>query len=423
MSVSELSQLISNALERRLGTVDVTGQINGPKLGNHWYFTISDGDSKIDCVMWAPKVSAMKTAQLRKWTPEQGDQVVVRGKVGHFAKYGKTQLYVDRMKLAGEEKGKLQQEFDALVKELRGKGWFEDEHKKPIPNYPRKIAVITSKTSAAVRDVIETARQRWAAVELIIVNVPVQGDTAAPMIIEAIQRVDRCAAKLQVDAIIVTRGGGSLEELWTFNDRGVVEAAFECNTPIVCAIGHESDTFIIELVSDLRASTPTQAAMMLVPDCEELSQMIEHYEIRLSNVAIRSIERATSDVQQHSSSLVTVTTSALHAKSSLLSVLSEKLVARRPHSLVQQRQKRMLTLHANLTASVKQSMSDRLSRIGTLESHLDATDPLEVLQRGFTLTQDSSGKLVRSSKTVKKGQQIQTVLTDGTIDSKVECTS
>ena len=162
---------------------------------------------------------------------------------------------------------------------------------------------------------------------------------------------------------------------------------------------------------------------MLVPDCEELSQMIEHYGIQLSNVAIRSIERATSDVQQRSSSLVTVTASALHAKSSPLSALSEKLVARRPHSLVQQRQKRMLTLHSNLTAAVKQSMSDRLSRIGTLESHLEATDPFEVLQRGFTLTQDSSGKLVRSSKTVKKGQQIQTVLADGTIDSKVECTS
>ncbi|MDP7006331.1 MAG: exodeoxyribonuclease VII large subunit [Phycisphaerales bacterium] len=422
LSVSELSQKISDTLEGRIGRVDVTGQINGPKLGNHWYFTLTDGDSKIDCVMWASAVSSLRTGDLSDWMPEQGDKVVVRGRVGHYSKYGKTQIYVDRMKPVGEEKGKLQIEFEKLVKELREKGWFNQEHKKPLPRYPRKIAVITSKTSAAVRDVIETSRQRWPYIELLIVNVPVQGDFAVPKIIEAIHRVDRCASKLEVDAIIVTRGGGSLEELWSFNDRGVVEAAFRCKTPLVSAIGHESDTSIIELVSDLRASTPTQAAMVLVPEADELSQMIEHLKVRLSSFIQRTIERTSSNLKQMQVTLGSKVATNLHSKNTRISSLSEQLVAKRPHSLLQKRQKRLLTLKSKLQTVVTKEMSRCSATIETLNKHLVAIGPTAVLKRGFTITRDKSGKLVRSCRDVKKGQQIQTVLADGTIESKVECT-
>ncbi len=422
VSVSQLSKRIHETLEGRIGRIDVVGQINSPKLGNHWYFTLADEEAKIDCAMWASRVSTIRSAEFEGGKPKQGDMVIVRGTVGHYAKYGKTQMYVERMKSAGDEKGSLQKEFDALVKELREKGWFEQEHKKPLPQYPRKIAVITSATSAAVRDVIETARQRWTAVELLIVNVPVQGNAAVPSIIDALRRVDCCASNMNIDAIIVTRGGGSLEELWSFNDRGVVEAAFQCKTPIVSAIGHESDTSIIELVSDLRASTPTQAAMALVPDRDELAQMIDHNEVRLAGLVKRAIENGASRVQQGATMLAASIRACVHRKRSQIAALSEALTARRPHNLIQKRQKRALTLEVSLKTHIEQRIAQSISRIDLLKGKLEAIDPTCVLQRGFSLTEDASGKLIRTPKDVQKGQKIRTVLAGGTIESEVECT-
>ena len=420
ISVSELSGRIHNTLEGRIGKVDVEGQINSPKLGHHWYFTLTDGEAKIDCAMWASRVSAIRPAG---WEPTQGDQVVVRGTVGHYAKYGKTQIYVEQIKPAGDEKGKLQQSYDALIKELQTAGWSDDAHKKRLPKYPKRIAVITSASSAAVRDVIETARQRWPAVALLIVNVPVQGEAAAPSIIDALQRVDIAASKLGIDAIIVTRGGGSLEELWSFNDRGVVEAAFNCNTPIVAAIGHESDTTIIELVADHRASTPTQAAMVLVPDADELRQMVQHFASRLESSMKMKIERSTAKVTNASRSISSGTSIGLHAKSTRIASLLETLMARRPHTLVARRQKRFLTLTSNLHSCIERNMTQRVHRIEASATSLEAIGPIAVLQRGFSLTQDEDGSIVRSITDVKEGQNIQTVVSDGTIDSTVKCSA
>lgn len=420
ISVSELSGRIHNTLEGRIGKVDVEGQINNPKLSHHWYFTLADGDSKIDCAMWASRVSAIRPAG---WEPSQGDQVIVRGAVGHYAKYGKTQIYVERIKPAGDEKGKLQQEYDALIKELQEAGWFDVTHKKPLPTYPKRIAIITSKSSAAVRDVIETARRRWPAVGLLIVNVPVQGVASAPSIIDALQRVDNAADKLGIDAIIVTRGGGSLEELWSFNDRGVVEAAFNCNTPIVAAIGHESDTSIIELVADHRASTPTQAAMVLVPDADELSQMIQHFASKLESSVQRKIERGTARVHQSSVTMAASASSNVHSRSSRIATIVESLMARRPHVLVRARQKRVLTATSNLKSSIDRNMASKSHWIDERAASLDAIGPMAVLHRGYSLTQDEDGSIVRSITNVKTGQHIQTVVSDGTIDSTVKCSS
>ncbi len=423
LTVSELSKKIDDTLQGEIGRIDVVGQINSPKLGNHWYFTLADEESKIDCAMWASRVTTIGSGEFEGGKPKQGDLVIIRGTLGHYAKYGKTQMYVERMKSAGDEKGSLQQAFDALVLELRDKGWFSEEHKKALPAYPRKIAVITSATSAAVRDVIETARQRWTGVELLVVHVPVQGNAAVASIINALEKVDANAKSMQIDAIIVTRGGGSLEELWSFNDRGVVEAAFRCETPIVAAIGHESDTSIIELVADLRASTPTQAAMVLIPDSDELLQMVDHFNLRLTSGAIRAIEHGQSKIKHAQATLTSVCSSQLHLKNAKVASLSESLTARRPHALLQKRQKTALTLSSALQTYTKQRIALSTSKIDTLQGKLDAIDPKVVLQRGFSLTEDASGKLIRSGKDVADGQKIRTVLARGTIESKVECTT
>ncbi|MBC8200510.1 MAG: exodeoxyribonuclease VII large subunit [Planctomycetes bacterium] len=423
ITVSQLSKKINETLEGRIGRIDVVGQINSPKFMNHWYFTLADEDAKIDCAMWASSVSTIKNGEFEGGKPKQGDMVVIRGMLGHFAKYGKTQLYVERMKSAGDEKGSLQKAFDELVLELREKGWFDEAHKKQLPQYPRKIAVITSKTSAAVRDVIETARQRWSVTELLVVNVPVQGNAAVPSIMHAIESVDKAAETLGIDAIIVTRGGGSLEELWSFNDRGVVEAAFRCNTPIVSAIGHESDTSIIELVSDLRASTPTQAAMALVPDRDELSQMVEHFNLRLSSVAKLQVERGQSRVRHQVAGVCAIANGQLHKKASRISALSEALTARRPGALVQKRKGRVSTLSTALKTYSHQTIERARAGIDAMAGKLDAIDPSVVLERGFSLTEDASGNLIRRAQDVKEGQKIRTVLAHGTIESEVECTS
>ncbi len=423
ISVSQLSKQIHETLEGRIGRIDVVGQINSPKCTNHWYFTLADENAKIDCAMWASRVSTIKSGEFEGGKPKQGDMVIIRGTVGHYAKYGKTQMYVERMKLAGEEKGSLQKEFDELVIELREKGWFDQGHKKALPSYPRKIAVVTSATSAAVRDVIETARQRWTAVELLIINVPVQGTKAVPSIIEALQRIDTLSDEMGIDAIIVTRGGGSLEELWSFNDRGVVEAAFQCKTPIVSAIGHESDISIIELVSDLRASTPTQAVMALVPDSDELSQLVEHTNVRLSGIVTRAVEVCTSQAEQMATKLISSSIEVVHKKARYVASLSEALTARRPHALIQQRQKRVITLGSYLKNNSEFQIARAISRLDTIEGKLEAINPKQVLLRGFSMTQDNSGHLIRSTEEVKEGQKIKTILAGGAIESKVECTS
>jgi len=236
-----------------------------------------------------------------------------------------------------------------------------------------------------------------------------------------LQRVDSAATKLHIEAIIVTRGGGSLEELWSFNDRDVVEAAIQCNTPIVAAIGHESDTTIIELVADHRASTPTQAAMVLVPDAQELKQMVHHYAMRIDGEVNRSIDRSIVRLRHALHSLARATASGLHAKKVRIAALAESLATRRPHALMQTRQKRLLNCRSNLRSSIQREMTHRKHRIETLASCLEATGPSKVLRRGFTLTQNASGKIVRSASDVREGEQITTVLADSTIKSKVEC--
>lgn len=420
MTVSDLSKKIHTVLDARVGQIDVVGQVNKPTFKHHWYFSLTDGEASIDCAMWASKTSGVEP---KGWKPKQGDQVIIRGRVGHYAKYGKTQMYVECMKPAAQEKGDLQQKYEALLKELREAGWFDEANKKPLPTYPRRIAVITSANSAAVRDVIETARQRWPAIPLLIVNVPVQGDAAAAAITKAIQRVDNAAESLQIDAIIVTRGGGSLEELWSFNERTVAEATYAAKTPIVAAIGHESDTSIIELVADHRASTPTQAAMILVPDSNELLQMVDHFASRLYTTTRRVIELGAGRIQQMQHQLYGVMRNWVHQKVRFVAALNEALSAKRPHAVLRARQERFMQADAAFVATVTRSLTTHSQRIETLAGRLEAIGPQAVLQRGFSLTQDANGKVIRSFKEAKEGQKIISVLADGSINSRVECAS
>ncbi len=391
MTVSEVADLIRSTLENHMPSpLRVIGQVSNLSNHKHWYFSLKDEQAVVSCVAW---VSAARSFG---FVPAEGDEVVATGHVTHYGPQGRTQFYVSRLEPVGA--GALELKFRAMCDELRRLGYFDAQHKKPMPVFPRRIAVITSAGGAAVHDVISTAAQRCRAVGLLIVDVRVQGDGAAEQVAAAIRRIDADARRLGIDAILVTRGGGSVEDLWAFNERVVADAVHECRLPLLAAIGHESDTTVIELVADVRAATPTQAVMRLIPSADELTGQLDHLDRRLRLLVRRHVER-------HRQRLDTAARSAL---------------LRDPGALVQQARERIATLAGRLGRATAVHVRRRRERIEALGRQLTAVDPHGVLARGYSYTTTESGALVASVKDVSDGDRIVTRLRDGSIDSVVK---
>jgi exodeoxyribonuclease VII large subunit len=456
LTVSELAAVIKSTLEQRIPSpIRVLGQVSNLSVRNHWYFSLKDESAVVSCVAWSSAVKKIG------FSPKDGDEVVATGHVSHYAPQGRTQLYVRELKPVGA--GALQIAFESMCAELRGLGYFEPERKKALPTFPRQIAVITSATGAAVQDVIATAAHRCPAVGLVLVDVRVQGDGAAEDVARAIRWVDREHERLGVDAIVVTRGGGSIEDLWAFNERIVADAAFGCSIPLVAAIGHESDTTVIELVADVRAATPTQAAMRLVPSNEELAKQVDHLDHRLTFLTHRRLEQAAEHLRmlvRHV--LFREPQTLVDAAWKRLSVLDvglnrtirsrfahdryrfEQLAGqwnrRRPHEILGDRHERIAVLADRLERATRLRIDQRprlrqserqlnqattrrvheaTQRLNAMERELIAVDPRQVLRRGYSFTTDPSGNLIRSVMHVRQGDPIRTHLSDGTIDSVV----
>jgi exodeoxyribonuclease VII large subunit len=432
LTVGELAGLIRRALEERLpAPLRVAGEVSNLRTPGHWYFSLKDDEAVVACVAWA------STVRRFSFTPRDGDAVVATGYVSHFESQGRTQFYVQALAPLGA--GALEQRFRAMCDELRRLGYFDDARKKPLPLLPRRVAVITSAAGAAVHDVVTTAAQRCRAVAILVVDVPVQGAGSGAAIAAAIAAVDARREELEIDAIIVTRGGGSAEDLAAFNERAVADAAFACRLPLVAAIGHESDTTVIELVADVRASTPTQAAMRVVPDAEELARQIEHLAHRLRLVARRRLDLAQQRLADRR-----VTGAVRHAVArarARVERLAAALARLRPAAIVAARHERVAVLAHRLDAAVRRrtdargavaDLADRLraalrrrlergrDRVEQWRRALAALDPAEVLRRGFSYTTDESGAVVRSARSVRAGAMIRTHLADGAVDSRVE---
>jgi exodeoxyribonuclease VII large subunit len=456
LTVSELAAVIKSTLEQRIPSpIRVVGQMSNLSVRNHWYFSLKDESAVVSCVAWS------SAAKKFGFSPKDGDEVVATGHVSHYAPQGRTQLYVRQLKPVGA--GALQIAFEKMCAELRGLGYFEPERKKALPTFPRRIAVITSATGAAVQDVIATAAHRCPAVGLVLVDVRVQGEGAAEDVARAIRWVDREHERLGVDAILVARGGGSIEDLWAFNERMVADAAFSCSIPLVAAIGHESDTTVIELVADVRAATPTQAAMRLVPSNEELGKQVEHLDHRLTFLTRRRLEQAAERLRmlekhvlfREPRTLVDEARKRLNALDVGLNRIVrsrfahdryrfEQLAGRwdrlRPHEILGERHERIAVLADRLERSTRQRIDQRprlrqferqlhraatrhvrqaRQRLAAMERELVAVDPRQVLRRGYSYTTDATGQLVRSIQHVHAGDPIRTHVSDGTIDSIV----
>ena len=435
LSVSEVTARIKAVLESHTDRpLRVVGEVSNFNDRGHWYFSLKDEKDVLSCVMWSSASKKMG------FVPERGLSVVATGRLDYYGPQGKLQLYVDRLEPVGA--GALELRYQQLVEQLRERGWFDAEAKRELPGFAEHVAVVTSATSAAVADVIKTARQRWAGCKLSVVDVRVQGEGAAGEVAAAIGALSREAEGRGIDAIIVTRGGGSLEDLWAFNEVVVAEAIRACAVPVVAAIGHETDVTIAELVADRRCSTPTQAAMAVVPDGGVEAERVGQIRDRLvggvkrrgevAKLKLAAIERMEMfrtpagpivlrrrDVEHVRQRLVAAMETRLGREKVGLAEKERVLATVEPGGVLDRARERVAGLRERLVVAGRGAVEKQTGRLEALERQLEAIGPQRVLERGYSLTLDAEGRVVDSVDAVKQGDRVRTRVADGSFESEV----
>lgn len=386
LTVSELNNLIKALIDSEplLGNVCVRGELSNYKIypSGHHYFTLKDKESSMRCVMF--KGSALKL----RFSPESGMSVTAFGRVSVFPRDGAYQLYCTELMPQGM--GDLQIAYEQLKAKLASEGLFDASHKKKLPKYPKKIAIITSSAGAAVHDMIRILNHRWPLTKVILLPVRVQGVEAPPEIVGAIRYAN---AHKVADLIITGRGGGSIEDLWAFNDERVARAIYDSEIPIISAVGHEPDVTISDYVADLRASTPSNAAELAVPDISEMRDALHSYGIRASQ-ALRKL------------------TTRLSVR---LNDLKSHRVLQDPMAYVSDRQNELDYISGRLVSAFeKQILSDR-GKFAELTGSLDALSPLKVLSRGYAIAEKEDGKYIRSIEDVNPNDRMKLTVFDGNI--------
>jgi len=371
----------------------VTGEISNlsrPASG-HLYLTLKDSEAQLKAVIWR------STAARLKFQLNDGLDVVVHGKLTIYAKQGSYQLVIDRVEPKGV--GALELAFRQLKEKLQRLGWFAEERKKALPRFPRRIGLVTSATGAAIRDMLRIIPRRWPAADILLCPVPVQGDSAAPQIADAIRLLNQAQA---VDVMIVGRGGGSLEDLWAFNEEVVAAAIFQSQIPVISAVGHEVDFTIADFVADRRAATPSEAAEIVVPDQGEIRSLVS---TRLRHLTVRVHER-------------------LGAARKQLAQLAQRRVLRQPLSYIRELEQRLDQLGDRARRAIRVRLDRSRARMDRDGGQLGSLSPLNVLGRGYSLTRKAaSPKLLRSAVDVSVGEQIVTRLCHGELTSRVESVS
>jgi len=436
ISVSQLATKIDHAIKGGLpDRFMVLGEISSLSHRTHYYFSLKDEHAIINAVIFASAAKRMS------YTPTHGDSVIAKGRVEYYAPSGRISLIVTSMIPVGE--GELEQQYKQRCDALRDKGWFDPSTKHSLPTFPRRIAAVTSKDSAAIADVINTMGKRCPAIDLLVVDVRVQGEQAAPQIAEAIGTLNAHADRLSIDAIILTRGGGSLEDLWAFNELEVAQAIHDSALPIVAAIGHETDTTIAELVADERCATPTQAAMRLTPDREALREQlasvlnrldrtvrseIRYEQQRLAKIACSAsmrdprhiIEMHRDRLQAQVDRLGSALSRTIAGGRGDLDRLAIRLARHQPTAVHARREERLVQIHARLGRVMERVIARRREEIGAINRELIAIGPAQVLDRGFTVTTKPDGSLIRSADGAKPGQMLVITFADGKVRSRVD---
>ncbi|MFA9478190.1 exodeoxyribonuclease VII large subunit [Phycisphaerales bacterium AB-hyl4] len=432
--VGALASLIKTALTDGLPRkVRVVGEVSNFSSRTHWFFSLKDEQATIRCVCFA------SSARRVRFPMADGLEVVATGRVDFFNQAGQVQLYVDQIEPVGQ--GALELRLRQLIDELREQGYFDDAHKRVMPTFAQRIAVVTSRSAAALQDVINTASKRWPGCQLMLYDVKVQGEAAAPEIAAALRTLSEQGGQLGIDAVLLTRGGGSIEDLWAFNERAVADAVYHCKLPIVAAIGHETDTTVAELVADLRCATPTQAAMRLVPEQAALEQALGHWAGRLSQELRRRlrdgqqrvtacasraifrrpaelVERARRRLDERQLQLARALPHRTAPARQRLAHLDDRLRAALPRQLHQQAD-RVSATESHLHTAAARLAREQRQRLQSTVRHLEAVSPRRVLDRGYSYTLGPDGQVLRRVADVKAGDALTTMLSDGQVRSTV----
>ncbi|MCI7472462.1 MAG: exodeoxyribonuclease VII large subunit [Clostridiales bacterium] len=389
-TVSQVNQYIKSLLDRdrELTALYVRGEISNYKAypSGHHYFSLKDGEGAIRCVMFKREAMSLR------FRPENGMKVIAFGRVAVFPRDGQYQLYCTS--LTPEGVGDLYLAFEQLKQKLYAEGLFDPSHKKPIPKFPKRIALITSSAGAAVRDMLRILGARWPMAEVFLLPVRVQGTEAPGEICAAIAWANRHQV---ADLIITGRGGGSMEDLWAFNDENVARTIYHSAIPVISAVGHEPDVTIADFVADLRAATPSNAAELAVPDQNEVAVWLRQMEGRLAQAMGRKLESARKDLDR---------AARCRALQDPMNYVDDKRMV-----LDYQREK--------LAAGLNAALNRERQRFGQLASKLDALSPLKVLGRGYAIPQKADGGVVRSVNDVAPGDGLKLRVADGEISCQV----
>ncbi len=389
LTVSDLTRDIKTSLQDRFSSVWVTGEISDlarPNSG-HVYFTLKDDQSQIRAVIWRNTVTRLRVPL------DDGLEILCRGDIDVYPPRGTYQLIIRHLEPRGE--GALQAALRKLRAKLDAEGLFEPALKKPIPSLPRRIGVITSPSGAALRDFLQVAARRWRGVQIVIIPSRVQGVEAATEIVAAIETAHDIRPKL--DALVVTRGGGSIEDLWSFNEEKVVRAIFAAELPVISAVGHEIDVTLADLVADLRALTPSEAAERVIPSADELQARLEQLDKRLQSVVVARFT---------------------HARSRL-DALASRRVLRHPDESLRLWARRVDELQMRASRAISTQLSRQCERLAAVSGQLESLSPLSVLRRGYSLT-SRDDRILFDAVAVNAGDIITTRLARGEITSRVE---
>lgn len=393
-SVSEINNLILELLDKvpLLKKLQIEGEISNYKAypSGHHYFTLKDGESTLKCVMFK------YAAQGLTFKPKNGDTVVARGNIKVFIRDGLYQLYVEEMKPQGQ--GDLMIAYEKLKAKLKAEGLFEESRKQPLPVNPKTVGIITSSAGAAVRDIITVSRRRNKGIQLILYPVRVQGTEASGEIVRAIKYFNQ---QQPVEVLIVGRGGGSIEDLWAFNEEPTVRAVAGSKIPVISAVGHETDFTLCDFAADRRAATPSQAAEMAVADRESYKQRVEYLQQRAEGLLLGQLQQLEARTQR----------------------LSESWALREPHRLFENQEQRLDMALEKLDHNLEKRLENAEHSFQLQLTKLEGLSPLAVLARGYSVTRKVEGEIVSTVKQLDEGplfQQLTTELADGIIYSTVD---
>lgn len=389
-TVSEVNRYIKNMFlkDPYLNFIYVKGEVSNCKYhtSGHIYFTLKDDQGQLACVMFAGQRKGLK------FRLEEGQSVIVLGSINVYERDGKYQLYASQIELDGL--GALYERFERLKKALEAEGLFDPAHKKPIPRYPKKIGIVTASTGAAIQDIINISRRRNPYVQLILYPALVQGAGAAESIVRGIKTLD----KLNLDTIIVGRGGGSIEDLWAFNEEIVARAIYDCNTPIISAVGHEVDFTIADYVADLRAPTPSAAAELTVNDYMAFANLLDEYKRRIFNAAMHNVTYYQSRLRE----------------------LRLRLFYASPSYQIKQKRQFLMDTEQKLTNQMERKLKEARHRLELYITKLEGLSPLAKLKKGYALVTKEEGRPIQSIREVEKNELLYISLLDGDIISRVE---